>query len=68
MRPHEPVPPQAIRLWSMQPKGRTSRKRSAVTVCDLHRHPYQWGVRLTTEDAAGRECAVCGATPGRADR
>ena len=53
-----------VRLWLMQPAGRTSRKRSAVVVCDNHRHAYQWGVRLTPEDADGRECVVCGATQG----
>ena len=56
-----------VRLWLMQPKGRTSRKRSAVVVCDSHRHDFQWGISLTPEDAAGRECAVCVSTPGDDD-
>ena len=46
----------------MQPHGRRS-IRSRVVVCAAHRHAYRYGVRLVPDDAEGRECAVCGATP-----
>ena len=55
----------ALRLWTMVPKGRRSR-RSRTVRCDNHRHDrgLVMGFRLTPEDADGRECVVCGAPQG----